>query len=93
MHTFFALEDMYGLKIGEIDGEVCLHLDKNHEAFQHMLEPFIAWQHIRAKLDSGEISQEEYDRWRYKYPAFDTDQKWAKVPSQEFMDFLTDGLK
>lgn len=24
MHTLFALEDMYGLKIGEIDGEVCL---------------------------------------------------------------------
>ena len=28
MHTLFALEDMYGLKIGEIDGEVCLRLDK-----------------------------------------------------------------
>ena len=27
MHTLFALEDMYGLKIGEIDGEVCLRLD------------------------------------------------------------------
>ena len=22
MHTLFALEDMYGLKIGEIDGEI-----------------------------------------------------------------------
>ena len=29
MHTFFALEDMYGLKIGEIDGEPCLCLDKS----------------------------------------------------------------
>ena len=29
MHTLFALEDMYGLKIGEIDGEVCLRLDKS----------------------------------------------------------------
>ena len=28
MHTLFALEDMYGLKIGEIDGEICLRLDK-----------------------------------------------------------------
>ena len=27
MHTLFALEDMYGLKIGKIDGEVCLRLD------------------------------------------------------------------
>ena len=28
MHTFFALEDMYGLKIAEIDGELCLHHDR-----------------------------------------------------------------
>ena len=24
MHTLFALEDMYGIKIGKIDGELCL---------------------------------------------------------------------
>ena len=29
MHTLFALEDIYGLKIGEINGEVCLRLDKS----------------------------------------------------------------
>ncbi len=29
MHTFFALEDMYGLKIDEVDGEVVLRLDKS----------------------------------------------------------------
>ena len=29
MHTFFALEDMYGLKIDEVDGEVCLRLNKS----------------------------------------------------------------
>ena len=28
MHTLFTLEDLYGLKITELDGEVCLHLDK-----------------------------------------------------------------
>ena len=27
MHTLFALEDIRGLTIGEIDGEVCLRLD------------------------------------------------------------------
>ncbi len=34
MHTLFALEDMYGLKIGEIDGKICLCLDKSdHSTF------------------------------------------------------------
>lgn len=28
MHTLFAIEDMYGLKIEENDGEVCLRLDE-----------------------------------------------------------------
>ena len=29
MHTFFTLEDFTGLNIGEIDGELCLRLDKS----------------------------------------------------------------
>ena len=28
-HTLFALEDLYGIHIGEIDGELCLRLDKS----------------------------------------------------------------
>lgn len=40
------------------------------------------------KLENGEISKEEYDEWRYKYPELDTYQKRAKVPSQELSDYL-----
>ena len=29
MHTLFALEDLYGIRIGDIDGEICLRLDKS----------------------------------------------------------------
>jgi hypothetical protein len=28
MHSLFALEDLRGLQVGEIDGELCLRLDK-----------------------------------------------------------------
>ena len=31
MHTLFTLEDLYGLHIDEIDGELCLRLDKAKE--------------------------------------------------------------
>ena len=57
MHTLFALEDMYGIKIGEIDGELCLRLDREHREYQHLFEPFHTWQQMAAKLESGEISQ------------------------------------
>lgn len=94
MHTLFALEDLYGLKVGEIDGELCLWLDKSkgrtYEAMFNMLD---AWRQQAAKLEAGEITKEEYDQWRYRYPEFDTTQRWAKVPSQGLSDLLTDELK
>lgn len=93
MHTLFALEDMYGIKIGEIDGELCLRLDREHREYQHLLDPFHAWQQMAAKLESGEISQEEYDNWRYNYPEMDTSEIRAKVPSQELSDELIKALK
>lgn len=30
-----------------------------------LLQP---WREEAAKLDAGEITQEEYDKWRYTYP-------------------------
>ena len=93
MHTLFTLEDMYGIKIGEIDGELCLQLDREHSEYQHLFAPFHAWQQMAAKLESGEISQEEYDNWRYNYPEMDTSEFRAKVPSQELSDELIKALK
>lgn len=93
MHTLFALEDMYGIKIGEIDGELCLRLNREHKEYQHLFEPFHAWQQMATKLEDGEISQEEYDNWRYNYPELDTSEIRAKVPSQELSDELIKALE
>ncbi len=87
MHTLFTLEDLWGLTVGEIDGEICLRLDKSKGmAYVGMHEMLSAWQERTAKLKAGEITKEEYDQWRYNYPEFDTFQRWAKVPSQELSD-------
>ena len=94
MHTLFALEDIRGLTIGEIDGEICLRLDKSKgKSYHSMFEMLSAWAEQAKKLEDGEITREDYDRWRYNYPKYDTTQRWAKVPSQELSDFLTDALK
>ena len=45
------------------------------------------------KLEADEISKEEYDRWRYRYPEFDTTNIWAKVPPKEISDWLTEAFK
>lgn len=69
MHTLFALEDIYGLKIDKLDDEICIRLDKNRgTSYFSLLERFTAWQKEAEKYRNGEISKEEYDRWRYTYP-------------------------
>ena len=89
MHTFFALEDMYGLKVKNVDGQPHLCLDSSISAPGSSVdEMFRAWMEQADKLENGEISKEEYDEWRYKYPKLDTYQKRAKVPSQELSDYL-----
>jgi len=87
MHTLFTLEDLRGLKIGEIDGEVCLRLDKSRGmTYVGMFEMLHAWQQQAAKLDAGEITKKQYDQWRYTYPKLDVPSIRAKVPSQTLID-------
>lgn len=93
MHTLFALEDMYELKIKEADGQPCLYLDHSVSAPVSLVEDmFYVWLQQAQKLENGEISKEEYDEWRYRYPELDTDQHWAKLPAQELSDFLVQEL-
>lgn len=94
MHTLFTLEDLRGLKITEVDGEVCLKLDKSDsKTYDEMSQMLSAWLEQAKKLEVGEITKEEYDQWRYRYPEFDTTQIWAKVPSQELSDAMMDAFK
>ncbi|RDU23244.1 hypothetical protein [Anaerosacchariphilus polymeriproducens] len=70
MHTLFALEDMYGLKITKVDGKTCLQfypsITPDHSTLGNNIE---LWQIQAAKLEQGEITKEAYDTWRYNYPA------------------------
>jgi len=95
MHTLFTLEDRYGLQIGEADDEICLKVDvrKGKEAAE-LHKMLCAWRQVASMLKSGEITQEEYDRWRYHYPEFDTTGQWRKVkPSQGLSDILVEVLR
>ena len=54
MHTLFALEDIRGLTIGEIDGEVCLRLDKSKgKTYANMLDMLSAWAEQAKKLEEN----------------------------------------
>lgn len=94
VHTLFTLEDIYGLTVGETNGEVCLKVnkDKGKDAAE-LLKMLYAWKEQADKLSADEIDREQYDQWRYHYPKYDTTQRWAKVPSQELSDALVEQFK
>lgn len=52
-----------------------------------------AWAPVAEKYRAGEISRDEYDKWRYYYPQYDDTQITAKVPSQELSDAMVKALK
>ena len=68
MHTLFALEDNYGLRIDKLNDEVCIRLDKNNGSeYLTMLKMFSEWQEKAEQLRNGEITEEDYNDWRYNY--------------------------
>ena len=94
MHTLFSLEDRYGLTIETRDGEVTFRIDprKGTDA-AHLSEMVCAWGPVAEKYRAGEISKDDYDKWRYNYPQYDDTQIWAKVPSQELSDAIVKAFK
>ena len=94
MHTLFALEDRYGLIIEIRDGEMLFRIDpRRSKEAADLSEQASAWAVVSEKYRAGEITKDEYDKWRYYYPEFDDSQITAKVPSQELSDALVKAMK
>lgn len=94
MHTFFALEDIYGISAERIDGEVCLRLNKQVTQPGSVLWNSIEeWADKKEALAEGKITLEEYDDWRYNFPQNQTSVIRAKVIPQELSDGITQEAK
>jgi len=94
MHTLFTLEDRYGLTIDEADGDVCLRVNvRQGKDAARLHEMLCSWRQAAAMLKAGEISQEDYDQWRYRYPEFSNIPGHTKVISQDLSYVLMDALK
>ena len=94
MHTLFALEDRYGLTIEKGENGVSMRVDprKGKDATE-LSEMLNAWAEQAEKYHNGEISREDYDKWRYNYPKYDENSGYVKVPSQAFSDAMVDVFK
>lgn len=93
MHTLFALEDIYGLTIGEFEGRTCLYLNRN--APDWLREAMNDWKKEAQKFHNDEIPEKDYNNWRYHFPesaGYELDIPTPQ-PSKEkrgFREFLRD---
>ena len=81
MHTLFALEDLKGLTADLIDGKVVLRLVESPQVSPEYLQMYKLlknWAEEAIKYRTGEVTKEEYDRWRYEYPEHAN--LWVKMP-------------
>ena len=94
MHTLFTLEDRYGLTVENGENGVSLRVDprKGKDAAE-LSEMLTAWAQQAEKLRNGDISREDYDKWRYNYPKYDETSGYVKVPSQQLSDALVEAFK
>ena len=90
IHTLFAIEDRYGLKVEKAeDGQPQLYLDiRNFPDSMKLYDILMDWADKSEALRSGQITQDEYDDWRYHYPTVGqtTHTHFAKVPPQDLFD-------
>lgn len=85
IHTLFAVEDIYGLSVDKIDGEIVLRLNQSDSKnYINLLDVFNAWNEQKQRLVNGEISKEEYDNWRYNYSDIEIDENGIWIVKTHF---------
>ena len=94
MHTLFTLEDRYGLTTEKGENGVYMRVDprKGKDAAE-LFEMLNAWAEQAEKYHNGDISREDYDKWRYNYPKYDETSGFVKVPSQQLSDAMVEAFK
>ena len=88
MHTLFTLDDTWGLEVCMCSGETHLRVNTTRSAKAISLsEMLTAWAQMKEKMQNGEISPEEYARWRDYYPKYDTTVHWHHITPDIFTNF------
>jgi transcriptional regulator with XRE-family HTH domain len=67
LEVLFRVEDDLGLKPVETDEGVAIAVDRSAPEAPKTAMALKAWKRMRDRLDAGEISQEDYERWKASF--------------------------
>ena len=94
IHTLFAVEDLYGVRVEKNENNVHIVFDGNKpNVDRSVFQMLAAWAEQAEKYRNGEINREDYDKWRYNYPKYDETSGYVKVLSQQLSDALVEAFK
>ena len=94
MHTLFTLEDRYGLTVDTGENVVSLRVNpRKGEDAAELSEMLNTWAEQAEKYRNGDISREDYDKWRYNYPKYDETSGYVKASSQQISDVMVEAFK
>ena len=70
MYALFDLEDTYGLHIDQIDGELCIRLDKYRKDYPELFDMMHKWYEAWKHDQDDPSSLDEYIDWKLNYPHY-----------------------
>ena len=68
MYMFFDLEETYGIHVDEIDGELCLRLDRSRKDYTELFDMLLKWNEARMSGQTDFDSSVAYEEWKLHYP-------------------------
>ena len=68
MYMFFDLEETYGIHVDEIDGELCLRLDRSRKDYTDLFDMLLKWNEARKNGQADFDSSVAYEEWKLHYP-------------------------
>lgn len=70
MYALFDLEDTYGLHVDQIDGELCIRLDRHSKDYPQLFYMMNDWHTAWKKDQDHPESIDEYVDWKLNYPHY-----------------------
>ena len=68
MYNLFDMENTFGIHIDQIDGELCLRMDRSHKEYVSVFGMMLEWYEAWKKDQEDESDLDGYLEWKLGYP-------------------------
>ena len=68
MYNLFDMENTFGIHIDQIDGELCLRMDRHHKEYVSLYGMMLEWYEAWKKDQEDESDLDGYLEWKLGYP-------------------------